>query len=111
MMVLLEIARCVGIFGVDEGARLRAFCIFKPTVAIGDFGAEVVVDHWLRIDCRRSGQRNSIAAMDGLGESAADRKKQCNPKSGKCTSSKFPLPDRIRGHMPTGHSMRMTDQW
>src|SRR5208283_287085 len=40
---LLQVAGGVSILGIDEGARLRAVGVFKPTVVVNDLGAEIIV--------------------------------------------------------------------
>ena len=64
---LLEIARSVGILGVDEGARLGALGVFKPAITVWDFGAKIIVGHGNGIDNRRGRQGDAFAAMNDLG--------------------------------------------
>ena len=63
---LLQVTRGVHVLLVDESAGLRALCIFKPAVVVGDFGAGVIVDDRLRINCGRSGESETGAAANGL---------------------------------------------
>ena len=66
--VLFQIAGGVGVFRVDEGAGLGALGVFKPAIVVGDLRAEIVVDDRIRFGGGRRGERNAIAAMDGLGK-------------------------------------------
>ena len=66
-VVLLQVARRVGVLFVDEGARFGALGVFEPAVVVRDFGAEVVVDDRIGFDRGRWGKGDAVAAVDGLG--------------------------------------------
>jgi hypothetical protein len=83
MLRLFQVARRVGILGVEEGAGLGAFGIFQPAVVVNDLRSEVIVHHRDCLDGRWRRQGDALAAMNRLGERAhpaATQSKAPHPK-------------------------------